>query len=49
MYQTRVHQAIDLIDGKNISRAKIVLKVDLEYLRRTLPLKDITPTDSQNG
>ena len=38
MYQTRVRQAIDLIDGKNISRAKMLLKVDGEFLRRTLSM-----------
>ena len=35
--QSKVRQALELIDGKNISRAKMLLKVDTEYLRRTLP------------
>ena len=35
-YQERVRSAIELIDGKNISRAKTLLKVDGEYIRRTL-------------
>ena len=26
-----------LIDGKNVSRAKMLLKVDCEFLRRSLP------------
>jgi len=29
---------MELIDGKNVSRAKMLLKVDSEFLRRTLPL-----------
>ena len=29
--------ALDLIDGKNISKAKMLLKVDCEFLRRVLP------------
>lgn len=38
-HQEKVHQAIELIDGKNINRAKMLLKVDGEFLRRTLPSK----------
>ena len=33
-FQNRVRQAIELIDGKNVSRAKMLLKVDCEFLRR---------------
>ena len=36
-YRQQVQTAIELIDGKNVSRAKTLLKVDTEYLRRTLP------------
>ena len=37
-----MRQAIDLIEGKNISRAKILLKVDGEFLRRALPMQAIS-------
>jgi len=37
-FQTKVQAAIGLIDGSKMSRAKALLKVDNEYLRRTLPL-----------
>ena len=36
-YKARVNQAIELINGQSISRAKTLLKVDTEFLRRTLP------------
>ena len=36
--QFKVNQASELLDGKNLSRAKMLLKVDCEFLRRTLPI-----------
>ena len=29
---------MELIDGKNVSRAKMLLKVDCEFLRRTISM-----------
>ena len=37
-YQSRIGSAIELIDGRTMSRAKTLLKVDNEFLRRTLPI-----------
>lgn len=36
-YKSRVSSAVELIDGRTVSRAKTLLKVDNEFLRRTLP------------
>ena len=44
-HQEKVHQAIELIDGKNINRAKMLLKVDCEFLRRSLPIKQSNAED----
>lgn len=45
VYQEKVHQAIELIDGRNINRAKMLLKVDCEFLRRSLPAKNPSMKD----
>lgn len=44
----KVKAASILLDGKNISRAKMLLKVDCEFLRRSLPLKDISGLKKSN-
>lgn len=44
-----MRQAIDLIEGKNLSRAKILLKVDGEFLRRALPMQAISGNNYSGG
>ena len=46
--QFKVSQASELLDGKNLSRAKMLLKVDCEFLRRTLPLKKTIPNQEDD-
>ena len=41
--------ALDLIDGKNISRAKMLLKVDCEFLRRVLPSEKLYESRQANN
>ena len=45
-FQFKVNQATELLDGKSISRAKMLLKVDCEFLRRTLPMSRAMPNES---
>ena len=45
--QFKVSQATELLDGKSISRAKMLLKVDCEFLRRTLPMQKAIPNDDE--
>ena len=37
--QDKVNQAAALLDGKNTSRAKVLLKVNCEFLRKALPVQ----------
>lgn len=46
--QFKVNQASELLDGKNLSRAKMLLKVDCEFLRRTLPIKKTIPSEEED-
>jgi len=36
-YKEKVQSAVEVMNGKTVSRAKTLLKVDTEYLRRTIP------------
>ena len=47
--QFKVNQATELLDGKSISRAKMLLKVDCEFLRRTLPMAKSIPHDEEDS
>ena len=47
-FQFKVNQATELLDGKSISRAKMLLKVDCEFLRRTLPMSRAMPNESDS-